>query len=238
MLVRLYIKDKLKEIGQVICPDEKQSHYLANVLRMRAGDDFFVFDGCSGEYKAKISELNKRTITAVLTEKTREIQYSQDIWLLFAPLKKDKTDIVIQKAAELGAARIIPVQTAYTNAEKVRTERFELQAIEAAEQCRRLDIPKIAEYRSLSKILENWDDSRTLFFLDERGGGQKIYEAMANSAKAAVLIGPEGGFSPEEAEKLHSLPFVKSISLGKRILRAETAAIAAISCWQAISGDW
>lgn len=238
MLVRLYIKSGLEKVGQVLRFEEKQSHYLANVLRMRIGDVLYVFDGKSGEYAAKITEINKHGVSAVLLEKTYEMQVSPDVWLLFAPLKKDKTDMVIQKATELGVTQIIPVQTTYTNAEKVRTERFEMQAIEAAEQCRRLDVPKIADCLSLNKILENWNPERTLFFLDERGGGQKIYEAMANSNKAAVLVGPEGGFSKEEAEKLRRLSFVKSVSLGKRILRAETAAIAALACWQAISGDW
>lgn len=238
MLVRLYIKDKLEKKGQIIFLDEKQSHYLVNVLRLRVGDEFFVFDGSSGEYKAEITDLNKRAVTALLTEKVCEMQKSPDIWLLFAPLKKDKTDIVVQKATELGVRKIIPVQTAYTNAEKVRTERFELQAAEAAEQCRRLDIPDISAALSLDKALENWDNERTLFFLDERGLGKKVRETMLNSPKAAVLVGPEGGFSLAEAEKLRKLPFVKSISLGSRILRAETAVIAALSCWQSINGDW
>ncbi len=238
MLVRLYIKDKLEKKGQIICLDEKQSHYLVNVLRLRVGDEFFVFDGSSGEYKAEITDLNKRAVTALLTEKVCEMQKSPDIWLLFAPLKKDKTDIVVQKATELGVRKIIPVQTAYTNAEKVRTERFELQAAEAAEQCRRLDIPDISAALSFDKALENWDNERTLFFLDERGLGKKVRETMLNSPKAAVLVGPEGGFSLAEAEKLRKLPFVKSISLGSRILRAETAVIAALSCWQSINGDW
>ena len=197
-----------------------------------------MFDGSSGEYKAEITDLNKRAVTALLTEKVCEMQKSPDIWLLFAPLKKDKTDIVVQKATELGVRKIIPVQTAYTNAEKVRTERFELQAAEAAEQCRRLDIPDISAALSLDKALENWDNERTLFFLDERGLGKKVRETMLNSPKAAVLVGPEGGFSLAEAEKLRKLPFVKSISLGSRILRAETAVIAALSCWQSINGDW
>ena len=208
------------------------------MLRLRVGDEFFVFDGSSGEYKAEITDLNKRAVTALLTEKVCEMQKSPDIWLLFAPLKKDKTDIVVQKATELGVRKIIPVQTAYTNAEKVRTERFELQAAEAAEQCRRLDIPDISAALSLDKALENWDNERTLFFLDERGLGKKVRETMLNSPKAAVLVGPEGGFSLAEAEKLRKLPFVKSISLGSRILRAETAVIAALSCWQSINGDW
>ena len=174
MLVRLYIKDKLEKKGQIICLDEKQSHYLVNVLRLRVGDEFFVFDGNSGEYKAEITDLNKRAVTALLTEKVCEMQKSPDIWLLFAPLKKDKTDIVVQKATELGVRKIIPVQAAYTNAEKVRTERFELQAAEAAEQCRRLDIPDISAALSFDKALENWDMSGRFSFWTSEVWGKKF----------------------------------------------------------------
>ncbi len=238
MIVRLYYKESLNDIGQIVEFDEKQSHYLSNVLRLRAGDLVYLFDGKNGEYKAELTEINKKNVRAVLREKSRKMQCSPDIWLLFAPLKKDKTDMVVQKAVELGTSRIIPVQTAFTNAEKVRLERYEAQAIEAAEQCRRLDLPEISKVQTLDKVLENWDADRILFFLDERGAGGKITEAMPECKKAAIIIGPEGGFSESEAQKLRSLPFVKSISLGQRILRAETAAIAALSCWQAINGDW
>ena len=238
MIVRLYYKEKLDEIGQIIELDEKQSHYLNNVLRLDIGSTFFVFDGLSGEYEAEIVGTKKKGVTVKLLKKTREIGKMPDIWLLFAPLKKDKTDMVIQKATELGVSRIVPVQTVYTNSEKVRLERLEIQAIEAAEQCRRVEIPQLAQVVTLDKILENWDSQRILFFLDEKGSGKNIAEVMKNSPKAAIIVGPEGGFSSEEAKKLQTYSFVRSISLGQRILRAETAAIASLSCWQAINGDW
>lgn len=238
MIVRLYYKENLNGVGQFVEFDEKQSRYLGNVLRLRAGDEIYLFDGKNGEYKAELTEINKKSVRAVLRKKSREMQASPDIWLLFAPLKKDKTDMVLQKAVELGVSRIMPVQTAFTNAEKVRLERYEAQTIEAAEQCRRLDLPEISNVQALDKILENWNAERTLFFLDERGAGGKITEAMPGCKKAAIIIGPEGGFSESEAQKLRSLSFVKSVSLGRRILRAETAAIAALACWQSINGDW
>lgn len=238
MIVRLYYREKLEKAGQSVELDEKQSHYLSNVLRMGVGDTFLMFDGQSGEYEAKITEVKKKSVTAELLQKTREIGNLPDIWLLFAPLKKDKTDMVIQKATELGVSRIIPVQTAYTNSEKVRLERLKLQAIEAAEQCRRVEIPQIEQAAVLDKVLEKWDKQRILFFLDEKGAGKNIAEVMKNSPKAAIIVGPEGGFSQDEAKKLRAFSFVKTISLGQRILRAETAAIASLSCWQAINGDW
>lgn len=237
MIVRLFFNNRL-EAGQIICLDEKQSHYLGNVLRLRTGDVFYVFDGQTGEYEAQITEFAKHGATAVIGSKTKEMSLSPDIWLLFAPLKKDKTDMVIQKATELGVRKIIPVRTAFTNAEKVRIERFTAQAVEAAEQCRRLDVPVIEDVQLLPELLKNWDVSRTLLFLDEKGRGRKIIDALSGQNKAAVLIGPEGGFRSDEAQMLEELPFVKSVSLGQRILRAETAAVAALACWQAVNGDW
>lgn len=238
MIVRLYIKEQLLAMGQNLILDAKQSHYLGNVLRLKERDFFYVFDGLNGEYKAQIIHLNKQNVEIELVEKTREMTNVPDVWLLFAPLKKDKTDIVIQKATELGVQCIIPVRTAYTNTETVRLERFETQAIEAAEQCRRLDVPTIFPIVSMEKVLKDWDTQRTLFFLNERGNGEHILKAMECEKKAAILVGPEGGFSPEEVDKLSSLSFVKNISLGQRILRAETAVISALSCWQAVNGDW
>ncbi len=238
MIIRLYIKEQLSAVGQNLILDAKQSHYLSNVLRLKERDFFYAFDGINGEYKIQITHLNKQNVQVELVEKTREMTKSRDVWLLFAPLKKDKTDIVIQKATELGVRRIVPVRTAYTNAETVRLERYNSQAIEAAEQCRRLDVPTISSVVSLENVLKDWDVQRTLFFLNEKGNGEHILKAMESAKKAAILVGPEGGFSQEEVDNLSALPFVKNISLGQRILRAETAVISALSCWQAVNGDW
>jgi len=239
MIVRLYVKEKITNTGQVLTLDEKQSHYLGNVLRFANRDTFYAFDGCGGEYKAEFFKLSPQKAQAVIKEKVHEFVSSPDIWLLFAPLKKNNTDMVVQKATELGVSCIIPVITAYTNSGKVRTERFIAQSIEASEQCRRQDVPKINQECRLMELLQRWQPDRTLFFLNEHGKGKPILTAMRDSGnKAAVLVGPEGGFSAEEENLLLSYSFVRPVFLGKRILRAETAAVAALACWQAISGDW
>lgn len=155
------------------------------------------------------------------------------------PGKKDQTDFIIQKAVELGVRRLQPVITRRTITDKVRRERFRAQGIEAAEQCRRLDVPEINEAQSLEKVLQNWDKSRRLFFMDETGHGLPVRRAFAAAAApAAILVGPEGGFSAEELQRLRGLEFAQGVTLGPRILRAETAVAAALSCWQSLSGDW
>lgn len=239
MIIRLYTGEKIHGAGQILPLEEKQCHYLGNVLRLSAGESFYLFDGCSGEYKAEYQPESHKKGAAVIKEKCRDFEASPDILLLFAPLKKDNTDMVIQKATELGVCGIMPVVTEYTNSGKIRTERFEAQAVEAAEQCRRLDVPRIYPAQKLPEVLKNWEDDRTLFFLNERGTGGDILPVLsAGGRKAAVLIGPEGGFSADEEKLILSFPFVRPLFLGKRILRAETAAVAALSCWQAACGDW
>ena len=159
--------------------------------------------------------------------------------MLFAPVKKDQTDFIIQKATELGAAKIMPVITARTIADKVKKERFMAQSIEAAEQCRRVDLPIIADAEPLNKVLKNWDKERILYFMDETGQSPCAAKAfLPHNPKAALLIGPEGGFSAAELNALRALPFAQGAVLGKRILRAETAVAAALSVWQSVAGDW
>lgn len=238
MIIRIYMTENLA-IGKIVPLSEKQCNYLANVLRLKINDTFFVFDGKNGEFEAKICQLNHKKGAIEVVQKVKNFYQSPDVWLLFAPLKKDCTDMVIQKATELGVRKIYPIITEYTNSEKVRIDRFVAQSIEASEQSRRLDIPQIEETLSLEKILQNWPEDRKLFFLNEKGEGQNICEVMQkNAGKSAILVGPEGGFSEKECEKLLSYDFVCPIFLGKRILRAETAVISALSCWQAINGDW
>lgn len=238
MLVRMHIPFLLSDDSKVSV-NEKQSNYLINVLRMKKGDFLQIFDGKSGEYAAEIAEAEKKKCVLNVHKKVQNFQLSPDIWLLFAPLKKDCTDMIIQKATELGARKIMPIITRRTNSEKVRIERFTAQSIEAAEQCRRTDIPEICAPQKLEDVLQNWPDDRTLFFLNERGNGENILHKMqANPGKAAILIGPEGGFNEDEIKKVLENQKVCDIFLGKRILRAETAAIAALSCWQAVNGDW
>lgn len=238
--VRLYLSQPLQS-GQCVTLDTAQSHYLANVLRMNRGDAVKVFDNLSGEYAAQISECGKKGCQAEIGVKLRDFQQSPDLWLLFAPVKKDKTDFITAAATELGCRRIIPVITKRTISERIKKERYEAQVIEAAEQCRRLDIPEVGEAVSLEQILKDWDASRILYFMDETGQGGDIGRTFGQAehlAPAAILVGPEGGFEENELETLRRLPYARGISMGKRILRAETAAAAALACWQAVSGDW
>ncbi len=238
MLVRIFVKSLISTSDNIIL-DEKQCNYVANVLRLKQGKEINVFDGKSGEYEAIITELSKKKCVLTVKQKIKDFEPSPDIWLLFSPLKKDNTDIIIQKATELGVSKIMPIITKYTNSEKIRLERFIAQSIEAAEQCRRTDIPEICTPQKLEDVLNSWQDDRTLFFLNESGSGKNIIATMLeNKGKAAVLIGPEGGFCADEIKKVLENNKTRDIFLGNRVLRAETAAIAALSCWQSVNGDW
>lgn len=236
---RLYVTDKL-ETNKIIILEEEQTHYLKNVVKYTIGDNLLCFDNQSGEYLCNITEIGKKKTTLLVKEKTKDLYICPDIWLLFAPLKKDKTDFVIEKATELGCRKIIPTLTKYTITSNVKTSRYISQSIEASEQCRRTDLPEISEAIELKKLLQNWDKERTLFFMDETLQSKNFLTALKESKnpKSAILIGPEGGFSEEELALLRSLDFCIGATLGPRILRAETAATSALSCWQLISGDW
>ncbi len=237
--VRLYVDLPLVP-GTEYELSEAASRYLISVMRLKSGDSFKTFNGRDGEFVAVITAADKKRCRAIIEKQSRTFSRSPDLWLLFAPLKKDATDFLVEKAVELGVRRLQPVITRYTNSEKVRLERFEAQIIEAAEQCRRVDLAEISAPCRLEKLLMRWEKERPLFFMDESGAGKDVATVFrANPQKsAAVLIGPEGGFSREEAMLLRRCDFVRPVSLGPRILRAETAAAAALSCWQAMNGDW
>lgn len=236
--IRLFVEEDLQNAHEITL-NEKQAHYLCNVMKLSVGETLLAFDNKNGEFECEIAACNKKNCIIRVNEKNKDFAKCPDIWLMFAPVKKDQTDFIIQKATELGATRIMPVITARTIAEKIKKERFEAQSIEAAEQCRRVDLPEINEAVSLNKLLENWEESRILYFMDETGRGENILQGFDPLLKkAAILVGPEGGFAEEELNKLRQLSFAKSIVMGKRILRAETAVAAALSCWQAVVGDW
>lgn len=237
--IRLFVEQNL-ELNSHTELSEKQSHYLANVMRCQSGEQIYCFNGKNGEFLCRLENVDKKRTKINVLEQTKKLQPEPDIWLLFAPLKKDKTDFVIEKATELGISKIQPVITRYTNSDKVKTDRFIAQATEASEQCGRLSVPEIAEPIVLEKLLTSWDDKRLLFFLDERRQGASAAKAftLARQRPAAVLIGPEGGFDEAEAKLLNQCPFVKNVSLGPRILRAETASLSALAVWQAVAGDW
>jgi 16S rRNA (uracil1498-N3)-methyltransferase len=248
---RLYVAPDLKGGGEVVL-DGDQAHYLTRVLRLGAGDAVRVFNGRHGEFAAELAGSTKSTATLRLAERVREQSGVPDLWLLFAPLKKARTDFVVEKAVELGVAEIRPVLTERTDSETVRVDRLHRLAVEAAEQTERLDVPPVQEAVKLFTLLQTWPSDRVLIYADEAGddaerpwgGPAGRANAVADVLRAlpggpaAVLIGPEGGFSPGERQRLRALSYVKPVSLGPRILRAETAAAAVLSLWQAIRGDW
>lgn len=247
---RLYVAPDLDE-GLEISLDGDQAHYLARVLRLGVGDAVRIFNGRDGEFDASLAATAKNTARLKVGARTRRQQASPDLWLLFAPLKKTRTDFVVEKATELGVSEIRPVLTERTDADTVRTDRLQRIAVEAAEQTERLDVPPVREAMKLDQALGGWDASRALIYADEAGdddgkpwGGQSgrakpLSEVLSDTGtRAAVLVGPEGGFSASERQRLRSFPFVRPVSLGPRILRAETAAVAALTLYQALAGDW
>ncbi len=236
--IRLYVEQPLVKGGRIVL-DEKQSHYLSRVMRLPIGHVVSCFNGQDGEFKCRLESIEKKNVILSVEEQTRTMCKVPDIWLMFAPVKKDCTDFIIAKAVELGADKIVPVITRFTQSGAVREDRFRAQAAEAAEQCRRLDVPEILPAISFRKLLDTWDEGRHLFFMDESGGGVSAIQAFSKKQKsAALLIGPEGGFSQEELAILRQSPFASGVSLGPRILRAETAVAASLSVWQSVAGDW
>lgn len=230
--------------------DEDQARHVGTVLRLEEGDGLRVFNARDGEWAARIVAKKKRSISVRLEARLREARPTPDLDLLFAPVKRHATDLIVEKATELGVRRIRPVITQRTIAETVRVDRLQSIAREAAEQTERFDAPEIVAPLSLAKALDGWDASRPLVYADEAGdeegaawGGERgraapIAQALPSGDALALLIGPEGGFTPEERRMLRALPFVVPVSLGPRILRAETAVIAALSVIQSAWGDW
>lgn len=246
--IRLYVDHPLGA-GQTVPLDRDQAHYLFGVMRLSEGAGVLLFNGRDGEWLARVAETGKRSGALTCDTQTRPLRRPPDLWLIFAPIKKARTDFIVEKAAEMGAARIIPVQTDFTNAERIRQDRLQAHAIEAAEQCGGTCVPEVTDLLRLDRLLADWPAGRQIMFCDEGfadGGGAA---GAASSALPglrrtdppqpwAILIGPEGGFSPAERARLHGLPFAHPVSLGPRILRADTAAVAALTLWQARLGDW
>ncbi|MDO5632492.1 MAG: 16S rRNA (uracil(1498)-N(3))-methyltransferase [Paracoccus sp. (in: a-proteobacteria)] len=235
--IRLFIDHPLAG-GQAADLNADQAHYLCGVMRLGPGAEIAVFNGRDGEWLARITQAGKRSAMIEILHQTAPQRDAPDLWLMFAPIKKARTDFIVEKAAELGAARILPVQTEFTNSERIRQDRLQAHAIEAAEQCGGTFVPQVADLQPLSRLLAGWDTSRRILWADEAAAGPAESLSGLPSGPWAVLIGPEGGFSPAERERLRILPFVNRISLGPRILRADTAAVAAITLWQAAVGDW
>jgi 16S rRNA (uracil1498-N3)-methyltransferase len=226
--------------GQSLPLGEAQAHYLFGVMREGAGSRVLVFNGRDGEWLAEVTDAGKRKGALTCLERTRVQTTLPDIWLIFAPVKKARTDFIVEKAVELGAARLLPVATAFTNSERLRRDKAEAHVRAAAEQCGGLSLPEVAEMAPLRRLLADWPQDRRILWADESTGPASPAAVLdaGGAGPWAILIGPEGGFSDEERRTLRAAPFVVPISLGPRILRAETAAIAVLTLWQAHLGDW
>ena len=234
-LPRLFVDRTLGD-GAELTLDGAPANYLANVLRLGPGAQVKVFDDGTGEWLAEIAEAGRRRVTLRVVAHLRPREPVPDLWLLFAPIKRGRIDWLVEKATELGVARLVPAITERTVVDRLNLERLRAHTIEAAEQCERTALPELAEPRKLAALLGDWPSGRALYFADEEGGA-----AMADSVRtgpAAILIGPEGGFTPGERASIRALKQAVAVSLGPRVLRADTAAIAAVSLWMAAAGDW
>ena len=236
--IRLFLDHDLGP-GQTVPLTPEQAHYLFGVMRRGVGDAILVFNGRDGEWQAEVAEARKRAGAVAIIAQTRSQVALPDLWLLFAPVKKARTDFIVEKAVELGVARIQPVTTRFTNSERIRRDRLQAHAVEAAEQCGATCIPEVTELMPLDRALADWPADRQLVFCDEtQAGASTDPRSVLTGAPAAILIGPEGGFSKEERTRLQAMPAAVSLALGPRILRADTAAVAAITLWQIAVGDW
>ena len=235
--IRLYV-DQALAAGQPVAVNVDQANYLFNVMRLARGAAVALFNGRDGEWRATVAEVGKRNGILICERQTAPLRLPPDLWLIFAPIKKARTDFIVEKAVELGAARIMPVQTRHTNSERIRQDRLQAHALEAAEQCGATFVPEVSDLIALDKLLSGWPADRQLLWCDEAMVGQAPALSGARGQKWAILIGPEGGFSADEQTRLRALPQIRPLALGPRILRADTAAVAALTLWQAALGDW
>ena len=238
--LRLYVESALSA-GAAVPASEAQAHYLLHVMRRAAADLVTLFNGRDGAWRARVQIPSKRQVVFAVEDQVRAQEPAPDLWLAFAPVKR--IDVIVEKASELGVSSLMPVMTRHTDVSRVNVERLSAIAIEAAEQCERLSVPAIEPPQTLEAFLADWPAARPLYFLDETGKGSPIADVLRDhaapeAAGCGFLVGPEGGFAQSELDALGQLPSATGVSLGPRILRAETAAIAALACWQALNGDW
>jgi 16S rRNA (uracil1498-N3)-methyltransferase len=249
---RLFVAADLAS-GATVEVSPEQGHYLRNVLRLAPGAAVSLFNGRDGEFLGRIAELGKKRNVLAVEAQTRPQQAEPDVWLLFAPVKRARIDYLVEKAAELGVGALFPIRTERTIVERINAERLQANAVEAAEQTERLTVPRVHPLRPLAAALADWPAGRILIACDERGTAPPIVEVLQSivatgaspvagdgfpAGGVGVLIGPEGGFTETELDGLGKLPFVKSVGLGPRVLRADTAALAALAVVQSILGDW
>ena len=240
-VTRLHVEDDLAE-GASVGLDHARAHFLRSVLRLGPGAPLALFNGRDGEWAATIEGLGKGWASLSVGGRRREQAGTPDLWLAFAPIKRARIDFLAEKATELGVARLLPVTTRHTAVSRVNRDRLAANAREAAEQCERLTVPAVEEPRDLFALLGDWPAERRLLVCAEAGPARPIASVLAEAAEGpggpwAILTGPEGGFAQSELDALRKLPFVTAIGLGPRILRADTAALAALACWQAVLGD-
>ena len=237
--IRLYVSASL-QAGASVALERDQARYLFNVMRLGVGNEILVFNGRDGEWRATIEAAGKRDGILNVDLQTKPQINPPDLWLLFAPIKKARTDFIVEKAVEMGVRRIKPVFTRFTNSERVNVDRLNAHCVEAAEQCGLVSVPEVETPDRLDTVLAEWPADRRLMFCDETADHGAAGEALAAAGTGpwGVLIGPEGGFSEEEVAALRAAPFTIPVSLGPRILRADTAAVAALTLWQANLGDW
>ena len=234
-LPRLFVEATLSD-GAAVTLDGPQANYLGNVLRLGVSGLVLLFDGTSGEWIATVAQMTRKSMQLTVERRTKAVEAVPDLWLAFAPVKRTQLDWLVEKATELGVARLMPVVTRRTVVERIKGERLRSIAVEAAEQCGRTMLPVIDELVALERLLKDRDSGRMLYFADETGGEPMV--TAFESGPGLILTGPEGGFTPEERELIRAAVGVKPISLGPRILRAETAALAAVAGWMAFAGDW
>ena len=237
---RLYVDCELSQNAEIEL-NKDQAHYLSRVMRSTLGDSIDVFNGQNGEWQCRISQISKSNVRLIPVQQAKQQTTTKGPSLAFAPIKKSRTDFIIEKATELGVSEISPVFTANTDTNRVKVDRLQMIAIEAAEQCRRLDIPEVKAPTHLQQFLENYPTDHHLFVLDETGNAPPLPDVINsgnNIENVCFLIGPEGGFQSSELDALRKLPFATTVGVGPRILRAETAVVAALSCWQAMTGAW
>ena len=238
--IRLHVDAPLGA-GQCVALTEAQAHYLFGVMRQGAGAEVSLINSRDGEWRAVVREAAKRRGTLECLDQTAPLRLPPDVWLLFAPLKKTRTDFIVEKAAELGVRRILPVSTDFTGADRVNRDRLQAHAVEAAEQCGGTYVPEVAPLTPLRRALQDWDPTRRLMWCDEAlatASKAAGLDALTPGTPWAILTGPEGGFSEAERGWLAGLPFTLPVRLGPRVLRADTAAVAALTLWQLHCGDW
>lgn len=233
---RLFVDEVLMAGARRV--DGPAAHYLGSVMRMKPGDPVKLFDDRTGEWLAVATSVGKRDLMLDVQERLAEREAVPDLWLCAAPLKKGRVDWLAEKACELGVDRLVPVLTQRTVVDKLKTDRLRSHMIEAAEQCARTALPSLSEPVKLAALLRDWPAERALFFADETGGVPALEAMRARRGPAAILIGPEGGFTTDEREAIRAHPQAVGVGLGPRILRADTAAAAAVSLWMAAAGDW